>query len=87
VRKNEVEPGTAWVSAAIVGDADTLMRFCASMWTPEESTRIQEIAKETVPGIKAMALPYGLQVNRGPDAVVEYIKEKLPGLVGMRKNP
>lgn len=57
-------------------------QFCASMWTPEESDRIQAIAKETVPGIKTMALPQGLQVERGPDAVVEYIEEKFPGLVG-----
>ncbi|KFY10668.1 hypothetical protein V491_07535 [Pseudogymnoascus sp. VKM F-3775] len=54
---------------------------CASMWTLEESNRIQAIARETVPGIKTMALPQGLQVEKGPDAVVEYIIEKWPGLV------
>lgn len=52
------------------------------MWTPEESTKIQAIAKEVIPAIKTMALPPGLQVEKGPDAVVEYIKEKWPGLVG-----
>jgi hypothetical protein len=51
------------------------------MWTKEESTEIMNIAKETVPGIKTMALPQGLQVERGPDAVVEYIKLAWPGLV------
>ena len=51
------------------------------MWTPEESARILAIARETVPGIKTMALPQGLQVEKGPDAVVEYIIEKWPGLV------
>jgi len=56
--------------------------FCASMWTPEQSGEIQAIARETVPGVKTMALPQGLQVERGPDAVVEYIIEKLPGLIG-----
>ncbi|KFX94852.1 hypothetical protein O988_03367 [Pseudogymnoascus sp. VKM F-3808] len=56
--------------------------FCASMWTPEESSRILAIARETIPGIKTMALPQGLQVEKGPDAVVEYIIEKWPGLVG-----
>ncbi|KFY16354.1 hypothetical protein V492_01396 [Pseudogymnoascus sp. VKM F-4246] len=55
--------------------------FCASMWTKEESDRIQAIARETLPGIKTMALPQGLQVEKGPDAVVEYIIEKWPGLV------
>jgi hypothetical protein len=52
------------------------------MWTPSESEEIQRIARETVPGVKTMALPHGLQVERGPDAVVEYVKEKWPGLVG-----
>ncbi|MCJ1442643.1 MAG: hypothetical protein MMC23_003140 [Stictis urceolatum] len=55
--------------------------FCASMWTPEQSEQIQATAHELVPGIKTMALPQGLQVQRGPDAVVEYIVEKLPGLI------
>jgi uncharacterized heparinase superfamily protein len=59
-----------------------LAKFCASMWTPSESEEIQRIARETVPGVKTMALPHGLQVERGPDAVVEYLKEKWPGLVG-----
>ncbi|RDW75352.1 hypothetical protein BP5796_03798 [Coleophoma crateriformis] len=55
--------------------------FCASMWTKEESDEIQKIAKETVPGIKTMAIPQGLQVEKGPDAVVEWLKENWPGLV------
>ncbi|KAK4944193.1 hypothetical protein LTR10_016306 [Elasticomyces elasticus] len=56
--------------------------FCASMWTPEESARIQQIAKDIVPGIKTHAIPQGLQVEKGPDAVVEYLKEQIPGLLG-----
>jgi len=55
--------------------------FTASMWTPEESLKARETAKQLVPGIKTFALPQGLQVNKGPDAVVEYIKENLPGLI------
>jgi len=55
--------------------------FCASMWTMEESDEIQRIAKDTVPGIKTMAIPRGLQVEKGPDAVVEFLKEKWPALV------
>lgn len=51
------------------------------MWTPEESTKIQAIAKETVPGITTMALPQWLQLEKGPDGVFEYIKEKLPSLI------
>jgi len=58
------------------------MVFCASMWTPEESSQILGTAKKVVPGVKTFALPQGLQVERGPDAVVEYIEEHLPGLLG-----
>jgi hypothetical protein len=35
-----------------------------------------------VPGLKTFSLPQGLQVNKGPDAVVEYTKENLPALLG-----
>jgi hypothetical protein len=56
--------------------------FTASMWTPEEAQQIIAIAKEIVPGLKTFSLPQGLQVNKGPDAVVEYIKENLPALLG-----
>ncbi|KAH9913986.1 uncharacterized protein BXZ73DRAFT_92891 [Epithele typhae] len=56
--------------------------FTASMWTLEESQKIVQLAKETVPGIKTFCLPYGLQAEKGPDAVVEYIEENLPGLLG-----
>lgn len=52
------------------------------MWTPEEAQQITAIAKEIVPGLKTFSLPQGLQVDKGPDAVVEYIKENLPALLG-----
>ena len=52
------------------------------MWTPEESASIQQTAKDIVPGIKTHAIPQGLQVERGPDAVVEYLKEQIPSLLG-----
>lgn len=51
------------------------------MWTPEEAAQIISIAKEIVPNVKTFSLPQGLQVNKGPDAVVEYIKENLPSLL------
>ncbi|KAK0627728.1 hypothetical protein B0T14DRAFT_142641 [Immersiella caudata] len=56
--------------------------FTASMWTPEEAQKIISIAKGIVPDLKTFSLPQGLQVEKGPDAVVEYIKENLPGLLG-----
>lgn len=56
------------------------------MWTPEESTEIQNIAKTTKPGIKTHAIPQGLQVEKGPDAIVEYLIEKVPGLLNSSSN-
>ena len=51
------------------------------MWTQEESGEIQRIARETVPGIKTMASPHGLQAEKGPDGVVEFLKEKWATLI------
>ncbi|KAJ7114024.1 hypothetical protein C8R44DRAFT_842017 [Mycena epipterygia] len=56
--------------------------FTASMWTPEQAKEIVEIAKAVVPDLKTFNIPQGLQVEQGPDAVVDYIKENLPGLLG-----
>ncbi|KAL5347843.1 hypothetical protein ACLOAV_007253 [Pseudogymnoascus australis] len=78
VEKNQPD---VLVSTPVLNLLGVNKQFSASMWTPEESDRIQAIARETKPGIKTMALPQGLQVEKGPDAVVEYIKEKWPGLV------
>jgi len=56
-------------------------QFTASMWSPEQSQIIRDRAKEIVPGLKTYALPQGLQVDKGPDAVVEHILEKLPSII------
>jgi hypothetical protein len=55
--------------------------FTASMWTAEESLKARQTAADIVPGIKTFAIPQGLQVNRGPDAVVEFLVENLPALI------
>lgn len=52
------------------------------MWTPEEAEKIQATARSVVPDIKTHAIPMGLQVEKGPDAVVEYLLEKVPELLG-----
>jgi hypothetical protein len=51
------------------------------MWTDEEAKQIHEIAKSVNPNIKLHAIPTGLQVERGPDAIVEYLVEKVPPLL------
>ncbi|RAL67320.1 hypothetical protein DID88_008081 [Monilinia fructigena] len=66
---------------AMVEEQQPDVLFVASMWTAEEANEIQSIAKSTKPGIKTMAIPHGLQVEKGPDAVVEFLKEQWPGLV------
>ncbi|KAL1297155.1 hypothetical protein AAFC00_004731 [Neodothiora populina] len=66
---------------AVVEEHKPDMLFTASMWTPEQSQQIIAEARSIVPNLKTFSLPQGLQVERGPDAVVEYIKENLPGLL------
>ncbi|KAF5672024.1 hypothetical protein FHETE_3896 [Fusarium heterosporum] len=55
--------------------------FTASMWTPEQSKEIEAIARTIVPDIKFHAIPYGLQVAKGPEAIVEYLTEQVPILL------
>ncbi|KAI3546400.1 hypothetical protein CABS01_07752 [Colletotrichum abscissum] len=55
--------------------------FCASMWTADEAEQIQATARSIVPNIKTHAIPHGLQVERGPDAIVEHLLEKVPQLL------
>ncbi|OCT46988.1 hypothetical protein CLCR_02655 [Cladophialophora carrionii] len=65
----------------ISADDPDSKQFCASMWTPQESARIQQIARSVVPDIKTHAIPEGLQVQKGPDGVVEYLRENLPAVL------
>ncbi|CAK7207029.1 hypothetical protein SEUCBS139899_009837 [Sporothrix eucalyptigena] len=55
--------------------------FCASMWTPEQAAGVFATAKSIVPDIKTHAIPTGLQVQNGPDAVVEYLIVEVPKLL------
>ena len=51
------------------------------MWTEEDVAKIQQIARSTKPDIRLHAIPFGLQVERGPDAIVEHLMEKVPQLL------
>lgn len=51
------------------------------MWTEQEATKIRQIAQRERPGIKTHAIPEGLQVQKGPDAIVDYLLEVVPGLL------
>lgn len=51
------------------------------MWTPEEAAEIQTIARRVKPDIATYALPQGLQVQHGPDAVVDHLKGVVPHIL------
>jgi hypothetical protein len=51
------------------------------MWTPDESKHILSTAKGILPEIRTLALPYGLQVEKGPVATTQYVKEHLDDLI------
>lgn len=51
------------------------------MWTDEQAQQIHATARQIKPDIKLHAIPTGLQVERGPDAIVEYLCEKVPPLL------
>lgn len=51
------------------------------MWSADEADTIHAMAKSIIPDIKLHAIPTGLQVERGPDAVVEYLVDKVPPLL------
>ena len=51
------------------------------MWTQEEASEILSIARSVKPNIKTHVIPHGLQVEKGPDAIVEHLVNKLPELI------
>ena len=51
------------------------------MWTPEQAAEIQDLARKLRPGVKTYSIPYGLQVERGPDAIVKHLVENVPPLL------
>lgn len=51
------------------------------MWSAEQAAEIEATAKSIKPGIKTHAIPFGLQVDKGPDAIVEHLLEVVPKLL------
>ncbi|KAG6366189.1 hypothetical protein INS49_000365 [Diaporthe citri] len=66
---------------AMVEEHKPNLMFTASMWTPEEAAQAVSVAREIVPDIKVMSLPKGLQVEKGPEGVIEYGKAHLPAIL------
>lgn len=50
-------------------------------WTPEEQEQIQQIARDTIPGIKTHGIPTGLQVKEGPEGVVRYLTAQIDAIM------
>lgn len=48
------------------------------MWSSEQAAEIQTIARGVKPDIATYAIPQGLQVEKGPDAVVEHLTCMVP---------
>ncbi|VUC31462.1 unnamed protein product [Clonostachys rosea] len=55
--------------------------FSASMWTPEEHQQIHSLARAALPNIKLLAIPTGLHVDKGPDGIIEFLKEQAPKIL------
>lgn len=51
------------------------------MWTEEDVAQIQQTARSVKGDVKLHAIPFGLQVERGPDAIVEHLLETIPRLL------
>ncbi|KAK8863414.1 PAB-dependent poly(A)-specific ribonuclease subunit PAN3 [Apiospora arundinis] len=56
--------------------------FSASMWRAEDASDIQQTARSIKPDTVLHAIPFGLQVDKGPDAIVEHLLEQIPRLLG-----
>lgn len=52
------------------------------MWTADDVVEIQQAAQSVKSDVKMHAIPFGLQVERGPDAIVEHLLEQIPLLLG-----
>lgn len=51
------------------------------MWTPQQAEEIFKIAKGVVPNVKTHAIPQGMQVEKGPDYVIEYLTDEVPKML------
>ena len=51
------------------------------MWTQDEADAIQAMAREAKPDIVTYAIPFGLQVEKGPDAIVEHLCSSIPAVL------
>ncbi|EUC40260.1 hypothetical protein COCMIDRAFT_30772 [Bipolaris oryzae ATCC 44560] len=55
--------------------------FSASMWTADDVVEIQQTAQSIKPDIRLHAIPFGLQTEKGPDAIVEHLLHQIPLLL------
>lgn len=51
------------------------------MWTADDVVEIQQLAQSTKPDIKLHAIPFGLQIEKGPDAIVEHLLDQIPSML------
>jgi len=79
LRSIQPPPGILFCASmvSLVPALQYLSSALTPQWTPEEQTRIQQIAKETIPGIKTHAAPPGLQAQAGVEGVVKHLSERI----------
>jgi hypothetical protein len=51
------------------------------MWTAGDVQEIQQTARSIKPDIKLHAIPFGLQIERGPDAIVDHLLDQIPRML------
>lgn len=64
-----------------IPDTQIILQFCASMWTSEQAAEIQTIAKTVKPNLATYAIPHGMQVQEGPDRIVEHLTSMVPQVI------
>lgn len=47
------------------------------MWTSDDVSEIQQMALSIKPDIKLYAIPFGLQIEKGPDVIVEHLVDQI----------
>jgi hypothetical protein len=57
------------------------LQFSASMWTAGDVQEIQQTARSIKPDIKLHAIPFGLQIERSPDAIVDHLLDQIPRML------
>ena len=51
------------------------------MWSPDQSNEIKTIARAVMSELRCYAIPQGLRLEKGSEAVIEHVKSQLPDII------